>query len=103
MSRVEGDKRMKDLIFWDGEDFNSIQNFVTFNSKSGQSTGGKMIIARAGKKRALEDVFAVNTATMEYWIANPDKAGCYEWRIPKWAPTLPKTKKVWYPKNVFSN
>jgi hypothetical protein len=103
MSRVEGDKRKKDLIFWDGEDFNSIQNFVMFNSKSGQSTGGKMIIIYAGKKRALEDVFAVNTATMEYWIANPDKAGCYEWRIPKWAPTLPKTKKVWYPKNVFSN
>jgi hypothetical protein len=103
MSRVDGDKRKKDLIFWDGDGPDSIQNFFVYNSKLAQSTGGKMILFYLGKKQALEDVFCVATKNMAAYIAEPRKSGCFEWRIPKWAPkTLPKNKKVWYPQSVFA-
>jgi hypothetical protein len=104
MNNVRGDMRKKDCLFWDGPTLESIQNFIIYNHKK-QATGEKMVIFYRGKKRALGDLFSVGTELIGKWAEEPDKAGCFQWMIPEWAPKylqkMTKNRKIWYPQEPF--
>jgi hypothetical protein len=101
MAGTGGGERKKDCIFWDGDRPESVQNFMFHNSKP-QSTGKQMVFIHHGKKRALAEVFSVQTKNTIEWMEDPNKAGHFEWKTPTWAPkSLAKTRRVWCPQEFF--